>query len=120
MMEAQTTTQTIRAGTINPLTGHMYTNDDVAAFRALQPDLPDPPARPFAGWGLPVRSTRTPRGGNPGFPGGVPPGGGGGGRGGGGGGGGGGNPGIPAAPQQGANTAGDKLIGNPPFIFTGD
>ena len=49
MMEAQTTTTTIREGAINPLTGHMYTNDDVAAFRALQPDRPDPPTQPFTG-----------------------------------------------------------------------
>ena len=111
MTETQTTTATIREGAINPLTGHMYTNDDVAAFRALQPDHPDPPTQ-FTGQGFPIRSTRTPGGGNPGIPGGVPPGGGGGG-------GGGGLP--PAAPgQQAAPNAGDKLIGNPPFIFTRD
>ena len=112
MMEAQT--QTIRAGTINPLTGHMYTSDDIATFHALQPDRPDPPAQPFSGRGFPIRSARTPGGGNPGFPGGVPPGGG---RGGGG-----GNPGISltAATPQGTPNAGDKLIGNLPFIFTGD
>ena len=40
MTEAQTTTTTIREGAINPLTGHMYTNNDVATFRALQPDCP--------------------------------------------------------------------------------
>ena len=115
MTEAQTMTQTIRAGTINPLTGHMYTNDDIATFCALQPDCPDPPQQPFTGRGFPVQSARTPGGGNPGIPGGVPLGGGGGGRGGGGGGG--GNQGMPAtaAPQQ-----GDKLIGNLPFTFTGD
>ena len=44
MTEAQTTTTTIREGAINPLTRHMYTNDDVAMFRALQPDRPDPPS----------------------------------------------------------------------------
>ena len=38
MEQAQTQTQTICAGAINPLTGHMYTNNDVAAFCALQPD----------------------------------------------------------------------------------
>ena len=43
MTEAQTTMQTIRVGSINPLTGHMYTNDNVAAFCTLQPDCPDPP-----------------------------------------------------------------------------
>ena len=117
MTETQTTTATIREGAINPLTGHMYTNDDVAAFRALQPDHPDPPTRFFQGPGFPVRAARTPGGGNPGIPGGVPPGGGGGGRGGGGGGGGGAP--NPAAPGQQANIS-DKLIGNPPFIFTGD
>ena len=119
MTEAQTTTTTIREGAINPLTGHMYTSDNVAAFCALQPDRPDPPTRPFAGQGFPIRSARTPGGGNPGIPGGVPPGGGGGGRGGGGGGGGGRLPPILPA-QQAAPITGDKLIGNPPFIFTGD
>ena len=49
MTEAQTTTTTIREGAINPLTGHMYTNDDVATFRALQPDRPNPPTQPFTG-----------------------------------------------------------------------
>ena len=73
MTETQTTTATIREGAINPLTGHMYTNDDVAAFRALQPDHPDPPTR-FTGRGFPIRSARIPEGGNPGIPGGVPPG----------------------------------------------
>ena len=112
MTEVQTTTATIREGAINPLTGHMYTNDDVAAFRALQPDRPDPPTQSFTGRGFPIRSARTPGGGNPGIPGGVPPGGGGGG-------GGGGTP--PAMPVvQAVPNPGDKLIGNPPFIFTGD
>ena len=111
MTETQTTTATIREGAINPLTGHMYTNDDVAAFRALQPDHPDPPTQ-FTGRGFPIRSSRTPGGENPGMPGGVPPGGGGGG------GGGGLPPAVPA--QQAAPNGGDKLIGNPPFIFTGD
>ena len=117
-MEAQTTTTTIREGAINPLTGHMYTNDDVATFHALQPDRPDPPTQPFSGHRFPIQSTRIPGGGNPGIPGGVPPGGGGGGRGGGGGGGGGNHP--VAATLQGASNAGDKLIRNPPNIFTGD
>ena len=49
MTEAQTTMTAIREGAINPLTGHMYTNDDVAAFHALQPDHPDPPTQPFSG-----------------------------------------------------------------------
>ena len=114
MTEAQTTTTTIREGAINPLTGHMYTNDDVAAFRALQPNHPDPPTQSFTGQGFPVQSARTPGGGNPGIPGGVPPGGG---RGGGGGGGG-FPPVIPVA--QAVPNPGDKRIGNPPFIFTGD
>ena len=113
-METQTMTQTIWAGTINPLTSHMYTSDDMAAFCALQPNHPDPPTQPFSGRGFPVRSTRTPGGGNPGFPGVVPPGGGGGG------GRGRGVPGTPAAPLQVGNNPGDKLIGNPPFTFTGD
>ena len=113
-MESLTTTTTIREGAINPLTGHMYTNDDVAAFCTLQPDHPDPPPQPFSGRGFPIRSARIPGGGNPGFPGGVPPGGGGGGRGGGG-----GNQGVPAAAPIGQNPR-DKLISNLPFIFTGD
>ena len=54
MMEAQTTTTTIREGAINPLTGHMYTNDDMAVFCTLQPDCPDPPTRPFTGRRFPV------------------------------------------------------------------
>ena len=111
MTETQTTTATIREGAINPLTGHMYTNDDVAAFRALQPDHPDPPTQ-FTGRGFPIRSARSHGGGNPGIPGGVPPGGGGGG------GGGGGVP--PVAPAQPTAHGEDKLIGNPPFIFNGD
>ena len=53
MTEALTTTTTIREGAINPLMGDMYTNNDVAAFRALQPDQPDPP-QPFFGHGLPI------------------------------------------------------------------
>ena len=112
MTEAQTTMQTIRAGSINPLTGHMYTNDDVVAFCTLQPNRLDPPTQPFTGWGLPVWSARTPFGGNPGIPKGVPPGGGGGG--------GGDNPGGPTAVPQGTGGQGDKLIGNPPSIFSGD
>ena len=76
----------------------------------LQPDHPDPPTQ-FTGRGFPIRSTRTPGGGNPGIPGGVPPGGGGGG-------GGGVPPAVPAQPA--APNGGDKLIGNPPFIFTAD
>ena len=114
MTETQTTTATIREGAINPLTSHMYTNNDVAAFRTLQPDQPDPP-QSFMGQGFPIRSARTPGRGNPGIPGGVPPGGGGGG---GGGRGGGFPPVLPAL--QAAPNPGDKLIGNLPFVFTGD
>ena len=54
MTEVQTTTTTIREGAINPLTSHMYTNDDVAAFRALQPDRPDPPTQQFTGRRFPI------------------------------------------------------------------
>ena len=113
MTEVQTTTTTIREGAINPLTSHMYTNNDVAAFRALQPDRPNPPTQSFTGRGFPIQSARTPGGGNPGIPGAVP-------LGGGGGGGRGGFPSPPAPAQQAAPGPGDKLIGNLPFTFTGD
>jgi hypothetical protein len=110
------------AGTINPHTGHMempMNPDNVALYRAIGPDQPDPPTNreqrqspriPF-GW---------PRGGQGpgGRPFGGPPGGGRGPPGGG------GPPGgipmpMPQAPQPGGHH-GDKLVGNLPIIFTGD
>jgi hypothetical protein len=110
------------AGTINPHTGHMempMNPDNFALYRAIGPDQPDPPTQqerrsspriPF-GW---------PRGGQGpgGRPFGGPPGGGRGLPGGG------GPPGgppmpMPQAPQPGGHHR-DKLVGNPPIIFTGD
>jgi hypothetical protein len=110
------------AGTINPHTGHMempINPDDAALYRAIGLDQADPPSDrgqrtlprvPF-GW---------PRGGQ--GPGGGPfgrgPPGGGGPQGGG------GPPGGPPFPMPQAlppgGHQGDKLVGNPPIIFTGD
>jgi hypothetical protein len=135
-----------QVGVINPETGHMTTEDDVALYQANLSDRPDPPSGgqqvrrflsdqntlyggvppapdtslpgrgpptggfpggPFPGWG-------PPGGGPPGWgpPGGGPP------RGGPPGGGppGGGPP--PPLPVQMQGT--DKLVGNPPHVFTGD
>ena len=118
---------TAQIGTIDQNTGRMFTTDDAAAARAAGPDRPDPPTHPW------VRRTfnfRPPTGfpppGHPIFrpPGGNPPGGGGGGGfpGGGNPGGGGGFPGgggpIQGNPQGGQ--AGDRLVGNAPFIYNGD
>jgi hypothetical protein len=125
---SRTMTMEPTAGTINPHTGHMempMNPDDVALYRAIGPDQPDPlttrerrasPRIPF-GW---PRGGQGPGGG----PFGGPPGGGGGPPGGGGSPGGGGPPvGIPMpmpqAPQPGGHHR-DKLVGNPPIIFTGD
>jgi uncharacterized membrane protein YgcG len=124
---SQTATIAIQAGTINPETGHVTTDDDIALYRAIGPDQADPPTS-FHGRGS---SNRRPHGG--GFPGGGFPGGGfpGGGFPGGGFPGGGfpggnppGSPGPPgphlphvhAAPNQGNG----KLVGNPPDVFAGD
>ena len=119
---------TAQIGTIDPNTGRMFTTDDAAAIRAAGPDQPDPPTHP---WVRRTFNLRPPRGfpppGHPIFqpPGGNPPrGGGGGGRFPGGGGGfpGGGNPGG-HVPQQGnpqGGPAGDRLVGNAPFVYNGD
>ena len=77
---SQTLTMQAQVGTIDPNTGHMLTEDDVAVNRAIGPDRADPPSRPASD-----RYPRRPYGG--GLPGGGPPGGGGGGPPGGGGGG---------------------------------
>src|ERR1700677_2672884 len=125
---SQTITMQAQVGTIDPNTGHMLTNDDVAVNRAIGPDRADPPSgrfstRPFGG-GLP----RGPPGNGGDLPGGGggPPGGGGGPPGGGGGppggGGGAGSPGVNLAPlpRIGAPRGSDKLIGNPPTVYNGD
>jgi hypothetical protein len=111
-----------QVGVINPETRHMTTEDDIALYRANLPDRPDPPStelcvRQFLSeqnmlyGGAPLNNHRSrgpPGGGFPGggFPGWGPPGGG-------------GLPGgipLPPVPVQGT----DKLVGNPPTIFTGD
>ena len=95
-------------GVLDPVTGCMMDLDDAAIHRAIGPDPPDPlpgrgpPGLPFPGRGFPVR----PPGGSGGFPGrgdlpeggpsNVGPGGGG-------------------DPRRGS----DKLVGNPPEVFTG-
>jgi hypothetical protein len=121
---SRTMTMETTAGTINPHTGHMEMPmhpDEVALHRAIGPDQADPPSDggrrsppriPF-GW---------PRGGPPGQgPGGGPFGGGppGGGPPGGGGPQGGPPFPMPQAPRP-EGHHGDKLVGNPPVIFTGD
>jgi hypothetical protein len=112
---SRTMTMEPAAGTINPHTGHMempMNPDDVALYRAIGPDQPDPPtarerrASPRIPFGWP-RGGQGPGGG----PFGGPPGGG-------------GPPAgipmpMPQAPQPGGHH-GDKLVGNPPIIFTGD
>ena len=113
-------TQTVPTGIIDPVTGRMMTDDKVALHRAIGPDHNDPPEgsparEPFGGG----RPPQGPAGGGGlpggGFPGGVPPGGG-------------GFPGggPPAGPpgggprqQHGGARGTDKLVGNPPEIFTG-
>ena len=102
-MPAQT-----QVGRIDPNTGHMTTDDDVALYRAIGPDRGDPP-NPFPGRGFPIRPPGgPPHGGPPGGPpgGGGPP-----------------NPGgavPPILPAARNNTGSDKLVGNPPSIFTGE
>ena len=61
---SQTITMQAQVGTIDPITGHMLTEDDVAVNRAIGPDRADPPSR----------GSRRPYGG--GLPSGGPPGGG--------------------------------------------
>jgi hypothetical protein len=142
----QTMPALAQVGVINPETGHMTTEDDVALYRANLSDRPDPQSaehrvRRFLSdqntlyGGIPAPPDGNPPGRGPpagGFPGGGipgwgPPGGGpprigppGGGPPGGGpprGGPPGGGP-PPPAPIQMQGT--DKLMGNPPHIFTGD
>jgi hypothetical protein len=87
--------------------------DDIALYRAIGPDQPDPPAVreqqvspripfgwPRGGQGPGGRPFGGPPGGGGGPPGGIP------------------MP-MPQAPQPGGHQ-GDKLVGNPPIIFTGD
>ena len=111
---SQTVTAPVEVGRINPNTGHVYTEDDVALYRAIGPDQADPPRQGFP---LQPGRGRFPGGGGP--PGGGPPGGGppGGGPPGG------GFPGgpiPPILPQQAGHNGSDKLVGNVPIVFTGD
>ncbi|KAH8998380.1 hypothetical protein EDB83DRAFT_2534102 [Lactarius deliciosus] len=110
---------------INPTTGHRMTADDVAIFRAVGPDMPDPP--PGAGGPAPPRRPGGSFGQGP--P--NPPGGGRGGRPPQFGGGGGGNPfgGGPPPPPGGPQPAGpplglphgaERLAGETPTIFDGN
>ena len=109
-----------QVGTINPITGHMVTEDDVAVNRAVGPDRADPPSHPNDRFTRRPYGGGLPSGGPPGGLGGGPPGGGGGGPPGGGGGA--GSPGANLAPLPGpdAPRGSDKLIGNPPSVFNGD
>jgi hypothetical protein len=123
---SNTLTVEVPAGTINPVTGHVDA-DDVALFRAIGPNQPDPPSIsgtertthvPF-GWirpqggGMPEPrryiyggGPPPPRGGPPGGPFGPP---------------GGGPPmPIPPAPVIGGGGRNDKLVGNTPLIFKGE
>ena len=115
---SQTLTMQAQVGTIDPNTGHMLTEDDVAVNRAIGPDRADPPSHPASD-----RYSRRPYGGGlprGGPPGGIPTGPPGGGGGGPPGGGGGGSPGVNLAPLPGQGRGSDKLIGNPPSVFNGD
>ena len=95
-------------GILDPITGHLMDSDDAAIHRAIGPDQPDPlpgrglPGLPFPGRGFPAG----PPGGSGGFSGREgPPGGG-----------------LPnAGPGGGGNPerGSDKLVGNPPEVFTG-
>ena len=95
-------------GVLDPVTGRMMDPDNAAIHRAIGPDQPDPlpgrglPGLPFPGRGFPAG----PPGGNGGFPGG------------------GGLPGgglSNVGPEGGGNPerGSDKLVGNPPEVFTG-
>jgi hypothetical protein len=125
-----------QVGVINPETGHMTTEDDVALYQANLSNRPDPPSREHRVrrflsdqntlyGGVPAapdgnrRGRGLPTGGFPGgeFPGWGPPGGGPPGGGPPGGGPPGGGP-PPPPPVQMQGT--DELVGNPPHIFTGD
>ena len=95
-------------GVLDPITRHMMDPDDAAIQWAIRPDQPDPlPERGPLGLPFPRRGFPAgPLGGSGGFPGsGDPPGGG-----------------LPnAGPGGGGNTGqgSDKLVGNPPEVFTG-
>jgi hypothetical protein len=147
---SQTMPMLAQVGVINPETGHMTTEDDVALYQANLPDQPDPPSTgprirqflenlqvPFNGWGAPKQG-RFPGGGRPpsrgppggrrppsrggpyGPPGGGPPGGGPPGGGPPGGGPPGGGPQGNLPPAPLWGPGTNKLVGNPPLIFKGD
>jgi hypothetical protein len=119
---SRTITMEQSAGIINPHTGHMemlMNPDDVVLYRAIGPDQADPPsdrgcrASPRVPFGWPRGGQgpgRGPFGGGPPGGGGLP--------------GGGGPPGGPPFPMpqalQPGGHHGDKLVGNPPVIFSGD
>jgi hypothetical protein len=130
-----------QVGVINPETGHMTTEDDIALYRANLSDRPDPPSggqqvRRFLSdqntlyRGVPPAPDASLPGRGPpagGFPGGAfprwgPPGGGPPGWGPPGGGPPGGGPprGGPPPPLPVQMQGTDKLVGNPPHVFTGD
>jgi hypothetical protein len=131
---SNTLTMEVPVGTINPVTGHVDA-DEVALFRAIGPDQPDPPSVggtdrtthvPF-GWIRP-QSGRMPEpgryiyGGGGGPPGGGPPRRGlpGGPFGPPGGGPPGGGPPVPIPPAPAMGGRSDKLVGNTPLIFKGE
>ena len=95
-------------GVLDPITGQMMDPDDAAIHRAIGPDQPDPlpgrelPGLPFLGRGFPAG----PPEGSGGFPGGggLP---------------GEGLPNVGPGGEGNHERGSDKLVGNPPEVFTG-
>ena len=60
MTNTAVTTEAITAqiGRIHPQTGHMFTLDDAAIYRARMADQPDPPTNPWSGRGIPLAPAR--------------------------------------------------------------